>query len=36
VSVDVDWFSQRHAQWELRGIDRGWDELATVLLLTPG
>jgi SAM-dependent methyltransferase len=35
VSVDVDWFAQRHAQWELRGTDRGWDELATVLLLTP-
>jgi hypothetical protein len=35
LSVDLEWFSDRYPQWELRGTDRGWDELRTILLLTP-
>ena len=34
-SFDIAWFEARYAQWELRGIDRGWDDMQTVLLLTP-
>lgn len=34
-SVDIEWFAQRYAQWDLRGLDRGWDDQQTVLLLTP-
>lgn len=35
ATIDLDWFSDRYPQWELRGADRGWDELRTILLLTP-
>ncbi len=34
-SLDIAWFGSRYAQWELRGIDRGWDDMQTVLLLSP-
>ena len=34
-SVDIPWFAARYAQWELRGLERGWDDQQTVLLLTP-